>query len=75
MGWMKWVNQIGQSYPSSISSLRSKIKKAKAENLNYCIFEGELITLEQADAVISLVINQKKNDKVHRESDTVQQQD
>ncbi len=75
MGWMKWVATIAPQDANSVSSIRSTINKAKQEKLNYCIFRGEVLTLEQAEAVISLIIKHKKNDKIRRESDTVQQQD
>jgi hypothetical protein len=75
MGWMKWVAMVASQNPSSVSSLRSKINKAKQEKLNYCIYEGELITIEQAEAMISLIVKHNKNDKIRREPDTVQQQD
>ena len=75
MGWMKWVATIATQDANAVSSLRSKINAAKREKLNYCIFRGEVLTLDQAEAMISLIVKHNKNDKVHRESDTVQQQD
>lgn len=75
MGWMKWVATIATQDANAVSSLRSKINAAKQEKLNYCIFRGEVLTLDQAEAMISLIVKHNKNDKVHREPDTVRQQD
>ena len=61
MGWMKWVAAIATQHPSSVSSLRSKINKAKQEKLNYCIYEGELITIEQAEAMVSLIVKHRRD--------------
>jgi hypothetical protein len=78
MGWMKWVGQISYQRPSIVSSIRQKINQAKQANLNYCYFEGELLTLDQAEGLIALIVkqqfrrNQIQDDKVHREPDTVQ---
>jgi hypothetical protein len=81
MGWMKWVGQIAYQRPNIVSSIRSKVNQAKRDKLNYCFFEGEMLTLEQAEGLIALIIKQQlrekqlRDDKIHRESDTVQQQD
>ena len=75
MGWMKWVAMIATQDANAVSSLRSKVNRAKQEKLNYCIFRGEVLTLDQAEAMISLIVKHNKNDKIHRESDAVQQQD
>jgi len=49
------------------------IKSAKRQNLNYCILDGEFITLEQAMAMVTLIKNyreaNKLNDTLHFESD------
>jgi hypothetical protein len=76
MGWMKWVATIATQNPGTVSSLRSKINKAKQGKLNYCVYDGEILTLEQAEAMITLIVKHKKeHDQVRREPDTVQQQD
>ena len=76
MGWMKWVANIATQNPSSVSSLRSKINKAKQEKLNYCVYEGEILTIEQAEAMITLIVkHNKEHDQIRRESNAVQQQD
>jgi len=81
MGWMKWVGQIAYQRPNVVSSIRSKVNAAKRENLNYCFFEGEMLTLDQAEGLIALIIKQQlrekqlRDGKIHRESDAVQHQD
>jgi hypothetical protein len=81
MGWMKWVGQIAYQRPNIVSSIRNKVNQAKRDKLNYCFFEGEMLTLEQAEGLIALIIKQQlrekqlRDDKIHREPDTVRQQD
>lgn len=76
MGWMKWVVAVATQDSNAVPSLRSKINKAKQDKLNYCIFRGEVLTLEQAEAMVSLILKHKKeHDQVHRESDSIREQD
>ena len=72
MGRMKYITLLAQDSQSLIR-INNLIKSAKRQNLNYCILDGEFITLEQAMAMVTLIKNyreaNKLNDTLHFESD------
>ena len=65
MGWMKYVELLRQERASYIPHLKAAIEKAKKHNLNYVAFNGEVITISQAEGMLSILTD----DKIHRETD------
>lgn len=73
MGKMKFIYVLAQQ-PTIVQRIKSLVKKAKEQKLNYAYLDDEFMTLEQLDAIILLVLkhkeNQKlKNDTLHNVSD------
>lgn len=72
MGKMKYITLLAQDSQSLIR-INNLIKNAKRQNLNYCILDGEFITLEQAMAMVTLIKKyreeNKLNDTLHLKSD------
>jgi hypothetical protein len=65
MGWMKYVELLRQERASYIPHLKAAIEKAKQHNLNYVVFNGEVITISQAEGMLSILTD----DQIHRETD------
>lgn len=65
MGWMKYIELLRQERSSYIPHLKTAIEKAKQHNLNYVVFNGEVITLSQAEGMLSILTD----DQIHRETD------
>lgn len=62
---MKYVELLRQERTSYIPHLKAAIEKAKQHNLNYVVFNGEVITISQAEGMLSILTD----DKIHRETD------
>lgn len=54
MSRMKYLYQIAQE-PQRIWELKTALKRAEANNLNYAIVDSEVVTLEQLKAMIHIV--------------------
>jgi len=67
MSWMKWVAGIKRS-PSRVYDLKKCIKSAAKYNLSYVSFEGELMHIDKAKAILKVMY--PEDDKVYRNPDT-----
>lgn len=65
MSWMKYVQVLSFSRVENSNAIDLAIKKAEKNNLNYVIFNGEMITLSQAKGIYNLLTD----DKLRRETD------
>jgi hypothetical protein len=63
MGKMKFIYVLAQQ-PTIVQRIKSLIKKAKAQKLNYAYLDDEFMTLEQLDAILTLVLKHKENQKL-----------
>lgn len=54
MSRMKYLYQIAQE-PQRIWELKTALKRAEANNLNYALVDSEVVTLEQLKAMIHIV--------------------
>lgn len=59
---MKLVALLAQD-SQSVNKLKRLIAKAEIDNINYCFLDGELITVEQAHAMIKLIVLHNKNER------------
>lgn len=69
MGWMKYVSHLERNKNTTLPQLKGVVKKAKAQNLNYVIYQGEVLSLEQVIGIIQVIEKNIKDDKVHSTSD------
>lgn len=54
MSHMKYLYQIAQE-PQRIWELKTALKKAESNNLNYAIVDSEVVSLDQLKAMIHIV--------------------